>query len=110
MPYLGNPRRRRGSELLDGGNDALGHQLERAERADPGQRAVRLREAELGQLVQLLDGLLHPLTVLAEVVPDLHGLLDRVVVAALRGAVLAEYVELVRHLGGAEQRSEERRV
>src|SRR5438876_3357207 len=93
----------RGSEFLDGGNDAFGHQLERAERADPGQRALRHREAQLGQLVQALDGLLHPLTVLAEVVPDLYGLLYRGIVATLRGAVPAQHVELVRRLGGIEE-------
>src|SRR5215469_18031956 len=72
-----------GSELLDGGNDAFGHQIQRAQRANPGESAVRYLEAELGQLVQVLDGLLDSFAVLAEVEPDLHGLLDRVVVAAL---------------------------
>ena len=65
-----------GSELLDGGDDPLGHQVEGAQRADAGQTAVRDLDAQPGELVQVLDRLLHPLAVLAEVEADLGGLLD----------------------------------
>ena len=60
-------------------------------------------EAEVGQRVQVLDGLLDPLAVAAEVEREHHRLLDVVVVAALALAVLAQHVELVRELGGVEE-------
>jgi glutaryl-CoA dehydrogenase len=91
-----------GSELADGGDDLLGHQVQRAERAGVDDGAVRDLEAEFGQFVQVLDGLLDVLAVLAEVKTHLRGLLDAVVVAAFSGAVLAQHVELVCHLGGVE--------
>src|ERR1019366_2373177 len=79
------------SEFLDGRNEELPHQVYRAQRADPGEPAVYDVEAELGQLVQVLDRLLYPLAVFAEIDRNLHGLLDRVVIAALSGAVLAQH-------------------
>ena len=92
-----------GSEFLDGRDDALPHQVDRVQRADPGEPAVRDREAELGQLVQVLDRVLHPLAVLAEIERDLHRLLDRVVITALSGTVLTQHVQLVRHTEGGDR-------
>src|SRR6202035_5860786 len=82
-------------ELLDGRDDPLGEEVELEGLADTEQRAVHLAEAELGDLVQLLDRPVDVLAVLAQVVPGLGGLLDLVVIAALVDAVLAQHVKLV---------------
>ena len=53
---------------------------------------MRNLDAQLGDLVQVLDDLVDVLAVLAEIESDLGGLFDRVVVAALGLAVATQHI------------------
>ena len=82
VPVAATPTGPAGSELLDGRDEALPHQVERPQRADPGDLpCTTLKPAQRAS--QLVDRLFDPLAVRAEAERDLDRLLDLVVVTAL---------------------------
>lgn len=80
----------------------LPHQLKLPQRRGVGNPAMRNLDTQFGELVQVLDRLLDPLSVLADVETQLHRLFDVGVVATFPFAVFAQHIELVAQFRGIE--------
>jgi len=68
-------------EVGHGGDHPFGHHLELPQRGPIGYPTVRDLDAQLGELMQVLDRLVNPFTVLSDIEAQLHRLFDVGIVA-----------------------------